>query len=52
MEIEPCAICGEPVDANEIDPCGHFGFADIPCTFCGEIPDEHYGADHEYESGI
>jgi hypothetical protein len=55
VATEPCAICGEPVDADELDPCGHFDTADIPCTICGVLPDEHLTgkeAGHEYESGI
>lgn len=55
MGTEPCAICGEPVDDNEIDPSGHFDTDDVPCVVCGKIPDDHgWGeqADHEYESGI
>lgn len=55
MGIQPCAICGEPVDDNEMDPCGHFDTDDVPCTVCGKVPDDHdWGedAEHEYSSGI
>ena len=55
MPSESCPICGEEVDADEIDGHGHFDTTDVPCTICGEQPDEHtVGTDagHEYESGI
>jgi endogenous inhibitor of DNA gyrase (YacG/DUF329 family) len=49
---EACPICGEPVDEDEDDPHGHFDTTNVPCTICGELPEYHSGADHEYESGI
>jgi endogenous inhibitor of DNA gyrase (YacG/DUF329 family) len=51
-----CPICGEEADADEIDPHGHFDTTNVPCTICGELPDDHFivgkAPDHEYESGI
>lgn len=28
MSTEVCGVCGEPADANEIDPHGHFSSGD------------------------
>lgn len=56
MASTACEICGDEVDENDIDPCGHFNTDDIPCTICGRLPDDHFivgeEAQHEYESGI
>ena len=55
MATTSCPICGDPVDEDENDPHGHFNTDDIPCTICGELPEEHplgTEAGHEYESGI
>jgi hypothetical protein len=66
MTTWACPVCGEPCDADEMDPHGHFDTTNVPCTICGVLPDDHplvlpdaipsrgrsKGADHEYESGI
>ena len=56
MTSEPCPICGEEAETDELDPHGHFNTDDVPCTVCGELPDDHFivgeEAGHEYESGI
>jgi hypothetical protein len=57
MATSVCPICGEPTDAeDDMDPHSHFRTDDVPCTICGDLPEDHpflgQGADHEYESGI
>lgn len=51
-----CPVCGEEADADDLDPHGHFDTDDVPCTICGEFPEDHFivgqKLDHEYESGI
>jgi hypothetical protein len=53
MASEACAVCGDEVDSDEIDPCGHFTSDDDDCAICG---DEHFVVgntpDHEWTNGI
>lgn len=36
MSTEMCGVCGEPADANEIDPHGHFSSDDDWSTTGGD----------------
>lgn len=46
MTSEACSICGEEVDADEIDPHGHFGEDD------GSTPGEFSGDPGEAEADL
>ena len=49
---EACPVCGDEVDADDLDPHGHFDSDDDSCAICG---DEHFVVgntpDHEWTNG-